>query len=542
MRFRERVTYFIFGVSDDETYTSEYRPVWSRHVDFFTALGLFLFCAASVAAWNQWGSPTTQALVRHRLLEQFGVLLLAALPGLVAIVHYLVGTNKGFDTRATTVKEYRRYLEGFTRARSRGGIVFNPWAELLRDRIADYKPRFSYVLLAAFALTLSFALGAYVLQVPTPATIAKKVPSLQAGAVALGWVTVGAYLFTALAIVRRLYTSALTGKFLLATALRVGAIQALVFGVGSTNLFADVLQTSFGLGLFILMGWFPLWTFAFGRRRAQAVLQIEGSCEKLPLCLIDGVDEDIIERLEELGVWDVQHVATSDPGELTIRTLYPIHRVLDWIDQAILIIYVRRKIGLFREFGIRGAMDFLDVCERAPSAAQPTVLSQIAARTGVSEIALANISHILSNDFAVLLIRAIWQHDPAGAPSVDVIMEALRKTMNDLSGETFPTATPPPPHRKITPPFTSWPQPMRDAFARNMEEFLAPEHLYWRPDWQALERLTDWRSVADQVLAFVQYRKADERKVEKEDPSPEQDDHPLEPPTTADATKPHTDD
>jgi hypothetical protein len=73
--------------------------------------------------------------------------------------------------------------------------------------------------------------------------------------------------------------------------------------------------------------------------------------DRKPPSFIDGLDGGVIDILDALGIWDVQHLATSEPGELTIRTL---NRIIDWIDQAILISYLHRNIADARLFGIIG--------------------------------------------------------------------------------------------------------------------------------------------------------------------------------------------
>jgi hypothetical protein len=81
--------------------------------------------------------------------------------------------------------------------------------------------------------------------------------------------------------------------------------------------------------------------------------------------MIDGLDDGIADRLAETGIWDIVHIATCDPTGLAAQTLYPVRRIIDWMDQAILISYVRNQIVVFRTCGIRGAIDLAGVYQDA---------------------------------------------------------------------------------------------------------------------------------------------------------------------------------
>ncbi len=168
----------------------------------------------------------------------------------------------------------------------------------------------------------------------------------------------GAYLYTLTLCISRLLSSALTGKFLTVSALRSAIALVLGFVAGAIDLFGG-LNNGPAIVVFFLVGLFPSWAMDALRTKAQTFLKakVQG-VDYLPLRLIDGIDDGIADRLAELGLWDVQHMATANPFALEASTLYPIRRLIDWMDQAILIGYVRQDIAHFRALGIRGAIDF----------------------------------------------------------------------------------------------------------------------------------------------------------------------------------------
>lgn len=109
--------------------------------------------------------------------------------------------------------------------------------------------------------------------------------------------------------------------------------------------------------MYFAIGVFPSWAYEWLRRWARGLLKRDVPSDNLSLEYVDGMDDVIIERFEELGIANVQHLATAEPVNLALRTFYPLYRIIDWIDQAILIIHLRKNILSARKLGIRGAID-----------------------------------------------------------------------------------------------------------------------------------------------------------------------------------------
>jgi hypothetical protein len=150
---------------------------------------------------------------------------------------------------------------------------------------------------------------------------------------------------------------------------------------------------------------------ALSRRGAAFFGPHEQVDESLPLSLIDGIDDDTIDRLSEMGISDIQHLATVDPIEFLLKAGYPPMRVLDWIDQAMLVTYVRRRITATRVYGIRGAIDFAVLyLDYRPTLKQAPADDQKAARARGVLAALA-IRMEMSPDVLLQIGRALWEDD-----------------------------------------------------------------------------------------------------------------------------------
>lgn len=78
------------------------------------------------------------------------------------------------------------------------------------------------------------------------------------------------------------------------------------------------------------------------------------------LYLIEGLTIWDETRLMEEGIENVQNLATTNVQELIINTNFNTNRLIDWIDQAYLIMHVSTRISNWRYYGIRSASDFLN--------------------------------------------------------------------------------------------------------------------------------------------------------------------------------------
>jgi hypothetical protein len=86
----------------------------------------------------------------------------------------------------------------------------------------------------------------------------------------------------------------------------------------------------------------------------------------MPLSKIDGLTVWHEARLEEEDVENVQNLATVDIADLLLNTKIPPNRIIDWVDQALLLTYAVADddpILKAQRFGLRTSAAFVRACE-----------------------------------------------------------------------------------------------------------------------------------------------------------------------------------
>lgn len=119
----------------------------------------------------------------------------------------------------------------------------------------------------------------------------------------------------------------------------------------------SVILVAFVLGFYSFLGHEYLRDFVsrkFDPRYAQA--KALGS--DIPLTLLDGIDEGIRTRLEDLEIMTVQNLTCFNPLQLYVETPYRLFEVMDWIEQAqLLIMFGQADYEMLRNSGIRNLYD-----------------------------------------------------------------------------------------------------------------------------------------------------------------------------------------
>lgn len=354
--------------------------------------------------------------------------------------------------------------------------------------------------------------------------------------VGLLYASYGAFVLTLTLMVSRINSGAITARFLVNSSLRIAIAMVLGAVFGALGIFLTLATPTQALFGYFALGIFPAWALSALRKRAKGVMGgDEAGTETLPLSLVDGVDDGIADRLAEVGAWDVQHLATSSPIELAMRTLYPLQRIVNWMDQAILIQYTRDKIADFRALGIRGAMDFALISETFqseekkpnsdhvedndpdpkagpdkntdPNKPQPAheVFRSLATKTGMSESTLRVIGWSLRGDTLVAYLRALWF--PKGSCDVD---ELKRIVLDSAVAASFDVGRP---FATVPATETVIPEATRtllkeptflEKFRARVNEALRTKNLAWRTKDASLAGMTTWDSIVLLVMRDIQ--------------------------------------
>jgi hypothetical protein len=397
-------------------------------------LGLFAVVVLVFVPEIRGGFVQGMQLVWQHFFYLLWLGICALLPSSLAFAHRLRSNRRYVGARMEVLRCYlaaaRQYAS--TRGRFETARIFT--AGMSKEGIEQSRPGYLMLLGGAVALSIPFLLVATLSAAYMFPTIVE--PGLRAavtgpfaeGLRGLTFAGYGVYVYTLLLIIHRMQAAALSSEFMLGATARALITLVMGFVAGQTEVIQSLGTNNQSGFLYFTLGAFPSWALHALRRRVQAIFQPSiPNQEPVSLEYVDGVTDRIAERLEELGISDIQHLASVDPGELTLRTLYPLARTIDWVDQAILITYLRDRIGAARQMGIRGAIDLSEayqdaraqVGERAeepgPTGARfgaapnlldtteraRTLLQDLATRSNLPLQALYNIGARLEEDYQV---------------------------------------------------------------------------------------------------------------------------------------------
>jgi hypothetical protein len=149
-----------------------------------------------------------------------------------------------------------------------------------------------------------------------------------------------------------------------------------------------------------------------GRRKADGEDDLQ---VKSPLSQLDEVDVYERTRLEEEGITSVQALARHDLIDLILSSRIPVPRLIDWVDQAVLLQHVPASAATtLRRLGIRTATDYLQVC------ADKTAFEQLSDALAKSSSGLSAklLRIVLHGDEWLSYIENWRQHDGTMAQEV----------------------------------------------------------------------------------------------------------------------------
>jgi hypothetical protein len=181
----------------------------------------------------------------------------------------------------------------------------------------------------------------------------------------------GAYFFSLQMLFRRYVRSDLRGSAYMAVVIRIvlavvgiWVIQQ-IGAVGGWSGQPELLMLGFVVGVFPTVVWQVLRSAAM----KTFCIALPSLASRLPLERLDGLTVWHEARLEEEDVENVGAMATVDVVDLLVNTRFPVERIVDWIDQSILLVHLgpdeaddgradgaRRKLALH---GVRTATSLL---------------------------------------------------------------------------------------------------------------------------------------------------------------------------------------
>ncbi|MEM7156619.1 MAG: hypothetical protein AAF799_27475 [Myxococcota bacterium] len=175
----------------------------------------------------------------------------------------------------------------------------------------------------------------------------------------------GAYFFSIGMIVRRYTRSDLKPKTYGHVTVRLLLTVVLVWALSALPLWTDAAPggaSPYLLALSFMVGIVPDTGLMVIRRFLNTTLlkvRIDSMHERLPLSRLDGITLYEQARLAEEGIEDVQNLVYYHLVELVLQTRIPLYRLIDWVDQGILIMHLgsSKDLETLRAHGIRNASD-----------------------------------------------------------------------------------------------------------------------------------------------------------------------------------------
>jgi hypothetical protein len=281
----------------------------------------------------------------------------------------------------------------------------------------------------------------------------------------LFWGWLGAYIYSFTLVFRRFMYYDLTPMVFIYVASRfalawvLGGIVGMAFGALSRGAItpADLNLATICVVVFFI-GFFPDqgldWITAFSKRTLG---QAGGIAKEQRLSELEGMNIFQQSRLEQEGIENVQNLATAYIAHLVIATPFNLGQIVDWVDQAILLMYANEMYKTLEETGIRCASDFL------AAAANEERFAQLVEATGISAARLRLL--VLSVESAVNIrqisrFRWYYSMNPERIDAINHYSEMILANQNSaasrITSEMLPVRrlnTPAPARSTATPPY-----------------------------------------------------------------------------------------
>jgi hypothetical protein len=160
----------------------------------------------------------------------------------------------------------------------------------------------------------------------------------------LAFAFLGAYSFGIQMLVRRFFQSDLRASAYASLVLRV--IVVLVLGVALHPLLEKMnLDAATQAATMYIVGFFPLVGLQAMQRVVAVTFRVVVPSLRAdyPLSDLDGLSIWYESRLLEEGVEDIQNLATANLVDILLHTRVPVGRLVDWVDQAHLLLHLDRS-------------------------------------------------------------------------------------------------------------------------------------------------------------------------------------------------------
>ena len=385
------------------------------------------------------------AAQRASLLNEF----LTNLYRLGLLEHTQTGPRRESSAaRATRINAYLKKFEA-----SYGTLKDSVHKDVLENRLGQYAqaettteaPLLTAIVPVSLA-TVAMFVGWLLLLPPTDITPSGTKPrwldALEPNTTPVTLAFLGAYFFSLQMLFRRYVRKDLRGSAYIAVLLRVvlAAIGIWVIAAVGEGLGAGLEQSSwqllllgFVIGVFPRVAW-QLIRGMFTKTFHRAVPSLES---RLPLDCLDGCTIWHEARFEEEDIENVPNMATADIVELLANTPFPGDRLIDWVDQAILLTQLGagdcRRLpsgddsvrGRLAAHGIRTASALLFVAEQAQAAGTFDDLSEAIAGESARTILPSLISAVQTNGNLALVLTWRGLSTPRQLPQPRAPIEAL---------------------------------------------------------------------------------------------------------------------
>lgn len=327
------------------------------------------------------------------VLQGFAVLLLALLPGFLYLRfikfrlrplcdEYVYNLHRLGVDEARHLPEPPRPSAAWQRWYDTGGPGYRRWPSIYQAKFVSQYGRWPASagdehretltrLASVYLCTATLAVGwaAVVWTAPVVDGLPRLADALRAG-------FLGAYFFLLSALIRRYFQNDLRPGAYLGAVVRVVTVLVLVAGVDQVFAMAGVPAGAphpTENAVAFLVGVFPTVGVQLLRRAVGKVTgHFRGGLEPpFPLSQLDGMDIWSESRLVEVGIEDVQHLATANLVDVALGARIPTQRVVDWVDQALLVLHTGlprtdnlrqpTTYGELRALGVRTATDLLQL-------------------------------------------------------------------------------------------------------------------------------------------------------------------------------------